>query len=545
MGIHKGRIAALVLAASVVVAGCGGPASTGQGAGASGSATAGALPDAGTAPLPADFDPDATVTITYSGVPGGLDPDRVTGPGEWAYLYPVYDRLTLIDDNYDVRPMLAEKWAFAPDGKSLDLTIRQGATFQDGTPIDAAAVRTSLERARTLPTSTWRNSLKTVTAIDAPDARTVRLTLSGGGANLLALFSQPAGMVINPKAIADPNADLTRTTGPSAASGPYQATSITSGGTGKVTYTQRSDHPQYWDKAAGLIKNLTINNIPTSAQRINAARAGDSDISQITGVEVQQANGLVKGGQQPGILYPQTLTVQSLQFRSTRAPLNNPKIREAIAMAIDKKGIADSLYSGTCTVTNQPYASAHWAHSDAAEAAAPAYDLEKAKQLVAESGVPNPTFQLYFSPLYGPQTQVVQAQLAKIGITVQLTPTPTQVGGPSFDKGDFDAQWFPQTNSPDPSQMINDWYLGVTTLIPPADQARYTGIAEQAADVTKSKEQRAEILAPFWEQLAKDNYTVPICVASQVWLQSGKIDVDGMLYSWSGLNDFRYLYKRK
>jgi hypothetical protein len=43
--------------------------------------------------------------------------------------------------------------------------------------------------------------------------------------------------------------------------------------------------------------------------------------------------------------------------------------------------------------------------------------------------------------------------------------------------------------------------------------------------------------------LAEDVYTVPICTASQVWLQSGELNLDGMLYSWSGLNDFRYIYK--
>jgi peptide/nickel transport system substrate-binding protein len=547
VGNRRVRIAALLLAVSAAAVGCG---SADNGGGAPANPTEGAigartLPDAGTAPVPADADLDATETFTYSGVPGGLDPDRVAGPGEWAFLFPVYDRLTMIDDQYTVRPMLATKWQFSPDSKQLDLTIRQGATFQDGSPIDAAAVRASLERARTMPSSTWRNSLKTVTSIDVVDPQTVRLSLSGGGANLLVLFSQPAGMIINPKAIADPNADLTQGPGPGGGSGPYQPTSLQSGGTGKVTYVQRADHDKYWDQAAGLIKNLTINNIPTSAQRINAAQAGDSQLSQITGVEVAQANDLVKTGQLAGGLYQQTLTVQSLQFRATRPPLDNPKIRQAIAMAIDKQGIADSLYSGLCTVTDQPYQSAHWAHSDAASQAAPTFDVEKAKQLVAESGVPNPTFQLYFSPLYGPQTQVVQAQLAKIGITVQLMPTPTQAGGPSFDKGDFDAQWFPQTNSPDPSQMINDWYLGVTTLIPPADQARYTPIADQAADATKTQDQRAQILSQFWTQLAQDDYTVPICTASQVWLQKGKLDLDGMLYSWSGLNDFRYVYAKK
>ncbi len=496
-------------------------------------------------PVPTDADTEASGVITYSGAPGTLDPHRVAGPGEWAFLFPVYDRLVQIDDKYQVQPMLATSWTFAPDGSSLTLTLRKDATFGDGSPVDAAAVKASLDRARTLAQSTVANSLSTVTNVEVVDPGTVKIDLSGGGANLLALFSQPAGMIINPKAIADPTVDLAQGPGPGMGSGPYEATSITPGSAGVVTYVQRPDHDKYWDKAAGLFKQLTINNVPTSAQRINVARAGDSDLSQITGVEVAQAKQLVDSGQQAGILYPQTLTVQSVQFRATRPPLDNAKFREAVAYAIDKKSIADQLYSGLCTVTDQPYAAGHWAHDDAVAKVAPSFDPAKAKQLLAESGVTDPSFELIFSPLYGPQSQVLQAQLASVGINLTVTPSPTQAGGPSFAKGDFDSQWFPQTNSVDPSQMINDWYLGVVNLIPEADRAKYEPIAEAGADVTKTQAERADALKPFWTDLAQDVFTVPICTASQVWLQSGKLNLDGMLYSWSGLNDFRYIYKVK
>ena len=208
---------------------------------------------------------------------------------------PIYDRLTKINDNLEVEPMLAESWEFAKDGSTLEFKLRTDATFADGTKIDAAAVKANLDRARSVPYSTHLNALKSITNVTAVNPTTVRLTLvPGQGVQLPSVLALNAGMIVNPKAIADPNADLTQGPGAGNESGPYKLESATTGlASGQAQYAQRDDWAKYWDKTAGRIKRLKVIGVATGAQRINAVRAGDVNVGQVTGVDVPQAKQLV------------------------------------------------------------------------------------------------------------------------------------------------------------------------------------------------------------------------------------------------------------
>ena len=209
---------------------------------------------------------------------------------------PIYDRLTQINDNLEVEPMLAESWEFAKDGSTLEFKLRSDATFTDGTKIDAAAVKANLDRARPRPYSTHLNALKSITNVTAVNPTTVRLTLvPGQGVQLPSVLALNAGMIVNPKAIADPNADLTQGPGAGNESGPYKLESVDRCrlAAGEAQYAERDDWAKYWDKTAGRIKRLKVIGITTGAQRINAVRAGDINVGQVTGVDVPQAKQLV------------------------------------------------------------------------------------------------------------------------------------------------------------------------------------------------------------------------------------------------------------
>ena len=95
------------------------------------------------------YDKNADLTFAYAAGPNGLDPVR---PGFlYTFMALIYDRLTQINDNLEVKPMLAESWEFAKDGSTLEFKLRSDATFTDGTKIDAAAVKANLDRARSAP----------------------------------------------------------------------------------------------------------------------------------------------------------------------------------------------------------------------------------------------------------------------------------------------------------------------------------------------------------------------------------------------------------
>ena len=82
-----------------------------------------------------------------------FDPARSSSGGDRALLLPVYDRLVRLSNQGEPQPMLATKWEFTRNGAGLVLTLRQGVTFQDGTSVDADAVKANLDRFRTLPES--------------------------------------------------------------------------------------------------------------------------------------------------------------------------------------------------------------------------------------------------------------------------------------------------------------------------------------------------------------------------------------------------------
>ena len=108
------------------------------------------------------FDKNADLTFAYAAGPNGLDPVR---PG---YLFPfmalIYDRLTQINDNLEVEPMLAESWEFTNDGATLEFKLRADALFTDGTKVDAAAVKANLDRHARCPYSTHLRSSRSRTS---------------------------------------------------------------------------------------------------------------------------------------------------------------------------------------------------------------------------------------------------------------------------------------------------------------------------------------------------------------------------------------------
>ena len=114
------------------------------------------------------------VAMHYSVYP--LDPHTPGSPvAAYPYVSLLYDRLTRMGPNLKLEPMLATSWEFTPDGKTVTFHLREGVTFSDGTPVDAEAVRASLDRARNLPQSTVKGYLNMIERVEVVDPLTVRI----------------------------------------------------------------------------------------------------------------------------------------------------------------------------------------------------------------------------------------------------------------------------------------------------------------------------------------------------------------------------------
>src|SRR5690606_23090471 len=162
---------------------------------------------------------------------------------------------------------------------------------------------------------------------------------------------------------------------------------------------------EHWDEGAGLLRRLTVQLVPTGAQRINGVKAGDLDLGQITSVDVPEALRLIQNEGLEGRDVVLSSSVQALLLRAARPALASRELRQAVNLAIDKEAIGEGLYGGTCNPTHQYFPEGHWAHSERADEIG-AFDPDRARQLVEASGVADPGFDLVYYAIYEQPVQV-------------------------------------------------------------------------------------------------------------------------------------------
>lgn len=483
----------------------------------------------------AEVDPEGTVTMAWAGPPASLDPHVVPGLADQLYMFFIYDRLTSIDQSGAIKPMLAKSWAVGADGKTLELQLRDDVFFQDGTRFDAAAVKANLERGKTIEGSTVKNALSSIESIEVKGDFDVALHLKPGlGGDLPALLATSAGAMISPKAIAD-GRDLRLAPG-DAGSGPYMVTEFRPNDT--AIYVRSP--VKYWDKDAGKLKRIEVKFVGQAAARLNGVRAGQFDLAQILGNDMDAAKKLAQSGQVDAF-EATTANVQALFLKADRPALNNPKLREAIAHAIDRQAISDAAFGGNCVVTDQPLLSTHWAYNpDLAQFSN--YDPEKAAALVKESGIASPSFDLVFAPgtSWEPQANIVQGMLSKVGISAKLVPMPQQDGLTAFRNGQADALEYVTIATVDPSQQISTIYTGGYNIAPADVKAQVEQMAAKATDPAKTPEERAAIYRDIFKMSAEGVWIYPICASKHVWAHKKNIvGVEDARGFFAGLPDFR------
>ncbi|MEU7814046.1 ABC transporter substrate-binding protein [Pseudonocardia sp. NPDC049154] len=480
------------------------------------------------------MDTEATLRILYAGPTQSLDPIKQNLTSSQPATFLLYDRLTRLANDFTVKPMLATSWEFTPDGSTLTLKLRTDVKFHDGTPVDAAAVKANIERGKSTPGSTVATQLSDVAAVEVLDPATVRLVLKpGAGAALPAVFASNAGEIVSPKAIAD-GRDLGQAPG-DAGSGPYVVSTFKPSDT--VSFERAPS--TYWDTEAGSPKKVDITFTQAAATRLNAVRAGNADVAQINGPDVATADQLAQSGAFK-VSKVSVLTQQALYLRGTDPLFADVRVRQAISHGIDRDAIANQLLQGNCTPLVQPYPPGHWAHVDGLENTA--FDPDRAKQLVAEIGTPI-TFPLTYpaGSSFEPVAQVLQSQLAAVGITATLTPLPPSDADAAYREGRTTAYVGSLAAVADPSQLIRTTYLGGYNA-GDAVRDQITPLTQQAENPTLTQQQRGALYGQVWTTLADQAALVNICATKQDWAYRNPItNVDDMTWTWAGLFDARYV----
>lgn len=437
----------LIVAAGVLIAAsCGGDDDgddTTSATDPSTSATAGATVASAAGGMSPGTDTGAGFVYAYPVTVSNLDPHLASISQDGTTLFPAYDRLIHSTPDGELIPGLAESWEFNADATELTLAIRRGVTFHDGAALDAEAVKTSLDRAKSLESSVAATDLQTVATVDVIDPMTVRLTMSAPSASIVGPLSDRAGIIISPQALAD-GVDLqARMVG----AGPYRMIEHVPGAT--TTFELFED---YWNTGERpAIATLEIRVIADSATRYNALVSGQIDA---TSIDPNQVPDLERTAGFTVVPSTQIAYFFLAQNRSL-AMQDDVRVRQAFVHALDREGMCEALLNGMCEVTDQPVPPGHPVYDDSIDQVLYEFDPERTRTLLAEAGAQDLTLSMVIPaalPPYPAMAEVIQAQFADVGITLDLTQVePPQIGNNFFVEQATEAMLAQRGGRPDPA----------------------------------------------------------------------------------------------
>ncbi len=353
-----------------------------------------------------------SVTIGMTLEPPQLDPtggSPAQAIREVTYLN-IYEGLVRLDHRGEIQPLLAEKWTISPDGLSYTFTLRTEVTFHDGTPFNAETVRFTLDRARAADST---NSQKWVFApiagVEAPDARTVTVTLKQPAANFLYGLAWGDAVMFSPASVANNRTNPVGT-------GPYKFERWVRG-----DRVELSKFDNYWKAGTGSLRRATFRFIADAQAQANALRAGDIDaIANLAGPEAADA---LKADRRFAVVVGATEGETIVGLNNQKAPFNDLRVRRALSHAIDRRLVLAGAMSGYGTPIGSHFSPLHPASVDLTDLYAP--DLAKARALLAEAGHPNgfaATLRLPPPPYARRSGEIVAAMLARIGVRLTIEP---------------------------------------------------------------------------------------------------------------------------
>lgn len=361
-----------------------------------------------------------------------------------------YGTLTEFDADLNVVPGLADSWDVSEDGLSLVFHLREGVVFSDGSAFDADDVVASYDTIRDPQSaSISAANFAAVESIAATDPKTVTMTLTAADAAL------PSKLAPITTAILPSDVDLA-------------AAEKTPVGTGAFTFESRKANesltlkanPQFWG-GEPKIAAVEFRVIPDDAAIVAALQSGNVQMAVFDDALVADTVGApVTIDETPQLSY------HALQLNSRDAALSDVNVRLAISCAIDRQEVLDTAALGEGEVTG-PITSPAF-RSDPDERPCPEVDGDKAKKYLQSAGVDNLTLKAIvmqggYSTAVA-EAENIQAQLAKVGITLELEVLESGAYVDRWVAGDFQLAVALNGGQPDPDASYGRYFTSTGNL---------------------------------------------------------------------------------
>ena len=387
-----------------------------------------------------------TLELAVDSSPAGLDPHIITAFSSTAILGQIYDGLMEVNADLQLEPALATGYTVSPDGLTYTFTLRQGVTFHNGRPFAAADVVYSYERLIATETgSPMASRFAQVDTAVALDDHTVQFTLKGPFAPFL---YNSVFLTVVPREVVEEHGNLQQV---AVGTGPFMLSEIV-----PDTYTLLTANPNYYRDGEPGVAALRYNIVPEASTRAAGLRTGAYHLIPDVDPATAETLGNVPGVNLLGI---QELSYTLIGMNTSRPPFDDPLVRRALNLALDRDEIVEAVYYGNA-VPGGPLSPGlvDWA-LPVSEFDCYAADPVAARELLASAGYPDgidfEIVTLGSLRVVVDTAQVAQAQLAAAGFNA--TVTVEEVGNfvQRWRNGDFDAFASLNGGNPDPDGYLD------------------------------------------------------------------------------------------
>lgn len=433
--------------------------------------------------------------------PLSFDPLVPSDNGSIWVLYNMFDQLTTVNaDSSGISPSLAESWEISPDGRIYTFSLRQGVSFSNGDAMTADDVVFSIQRAVDPKKSGYSFLFGPVDRVRKLDDKTVEISLKQPFAPLLENLNVfPASIVPKTVVEADPSGFAQNPIG----TGPFALKEFKKG-----QQTQLVRNEQYWKEGRPYLDEVLIPYVTDDNTRILKLQAGEIDAAvNIPYAQIEQLD----AGDKTDVQIEELYKFEGIWLNNAKEPLDDVKVRQALNYATDKEAIIQSVLFGNAEVANHMMPKMKYWRDDVEPYA---YDIEKAKQLVAESKAPNG----FSIPLVVPTgdsivaqvAQIVKESWAQIGVTAEISNLDGGTAYTNFSNGNYTAgnNWYitSDVTAPDELAAIQFDYAataGTKSFFTNYNSPEATKLVNDAASAT-DEDARGEAFGKLQEVVMRD-----------------------------------------
>ncbi|MEG0752210.1 MAG: ABC transporter substrate-binding protein [Angelakisella sp.] len=485
------KILSLALTLSMVcsMAACGSkPSEASSGAAASSGAPVAA------APAPAD---KSNLVISLPGEPSTLDPYAHSLYYGFIPATLVFETLIEKGADGEYKPKLATEWSFEDD-TTLNVTLREGVTFSNGNTFTAADVKHTLALASASSFSGTLFACIDNEKTTVVDDTHIQIKLKYAYAPLLDVLASYRAGIIDQETYEAAGADAFGRA--PIGTGPMKLTNWVSGD--RIEF---ATNESYWGEAVAYSTCVFRVVLESSSRTIELETKGvdiavDIPFSDWSRVESDPNMKLVNG---------QTTVLASLVFNNSLELFQDVRVRQALAHGLDLEALVKTCWEGTADVADSYYAKALLGYKSKGPMA---YDVEKAKALLAEAGYPNGfdlTYTTYQTTLNQTFAEVLQAMWAKIGVNLKVDIVDLATFTSMNNGGQLTAALMtPSVAIADPSAALILFPINRTISLRHNDQ-HIQDLLDKGAS-TYNNDERTAIYGELQDYLFEKTYTVPV-----------------------------------